>query len=130
MVLSAVKKSRLKSFEPFCSKKARLNYSNIPVTQYKGFHLPDPRTYNQLQLQHVLWMKESPLHFHKLGKPDYGDDYIQKQSPHHLHSMHAYNNDQQHLMTEPGATNQRKKTLCFNIYIDICVFKKLIFVIV
>lgn len=53
MVLSAVKKARLKSFERFCSKKARLNYSNIPVTQYKGFHLPDPRTHNQLQLQHV-----------------------------------------------------------------------------
>lgn len=130
MVLSAVKKLRLKYLEPFCSKKARLNYSNIPVTQYKGFHLPDPWIHNQLQLQHVLWMKASPLHFHKLGKPDYGDDHIQKQSPHHLHSMHAYNNDQQLLMTGPGATNQRKKMLCFIVHIDIWVFRMLIFVIV
>lgn len=128
MVLSAVNKPRLKSFEPFCSKKATLTYSNVPVTQYKGFHLPDSRIHNQLQLQHVIWMKASLLHVHKVGKPDYVDDHIQKQSPHYLHSMHAYNNDQQLLMTGPGATNQRKKMLCFIIYIDICVFRMMIFV--
>lgn len=75
-------------------------------------------------------MKVSPLHVHKLGKPDYGDDHIQKHSPHHLHLMHAHNNDQQLLMTGPGATNQRKKMLCFIVHIDIWVFRMLIFVIV